>query len=78
MPSAKARYSIGIDLGTTNCALAYADTQEATADAPAPIQPLAIPQLVGINDETALVEANGPNGKKMKFTIAPNAVVQIN
>ncbi len=44
------RYVVGIDLGTTNCALAYADTQEATADSPAPIRPLAIPQVVGVND----------------------------
>lgn len=35
-------------------------------------------QLVGISEETALVEANGPNERKMKFTIAPNATVQIN
>jgi molecular chaperone DnaK (HSP70) len=44
------RYVIGLDLGTTNSALAYADTREATPDAPAPIRPLAIPQIVGVND----------------------------
>lgn len=44
------RYVVGIDLGTTNSALAYADTREATADAPAPIRALAIPQVVGVND----------------------------
>jgi molecular chaperone DnaK (HSP70) len=44
------RYVVGIDLGTTNCALAYADTREATPDAPAPIRALAIPQVVGLND----------------------------
>jgi len=44
------RYVVGIDLGTTNCALAYADTREATDDAPAPIRSLAIPQVVGLND----------------------------
>src|SRR3954452_5993943 len=44
------RYVVGIDLGTTNSALAYADTREATADAPAPIKTLAIPQVVGVND----------------------------
>jgi molecular chaperone DnaK (HSP70) len=43
------RYVVGIDLGTTNSALAYADTRNAT-DAPAPIQVLAIPQVVGVND----------------------------
>lgn len=35
-------------------------------------------QLAGIHDQTAKVEASGPNGKKMKLTIAPNTVVQIN
>jgi mannosylglycerate hydrolase MGH1-like protein len=35
-------------------------------------------QLVGISEETAQVEASGPNEKKMKFTIAPNAIVQVN
>src|SRR4051812_10708452 len=44
------RYVVGIDLGTTNSALAYADTRDATADAPAPIRALAIPQVVGVND----------------------------
>jgi molecular chaperone DnaK (HSP70) len=44
------RYVVGIDLGTTNSALAYADTREATDDRPAPIRPLAIPQVVGVND----------------------------
>ena len=44
------RYVVGIDLGTTNSALAYADTREATADVPAPIRTLAIPQVVGVND----------------------------
>lgn len=44
------RFVVGIDLGTTNSALAYADTREATADAPAPIRALAIPQVIGVND----------------------------
>ena len=44
------RYVVGIDLGTTNSALAYADTREATPEAPAPIRALAIPQVVGLND----------------------------
>ena len=34
------RYVVGIDLGTTNSALAYADTQDATPDAP-PADPVA-------------------------------------
>src|SRR5436309_2680388 len=44
------RFVVGIDLGTTNSALAFADTREATVDAPAPIRALAIPQVVGLND----------------------------
>ena len=44
------RYVVGIDLGTTNSALAYADTREATPDAPAPIRALVIPQIVGVSD----------------------------
>ena len=45
------RFVVGIDLGTTNCALAYADSREATADAPvAPTRPFPIPQVVAVND----------------------------
>ena len=44
------RFVVGIDLGTTNCALAYADTRDASPDTPAPIQAFAIPQVVGLND----------------------------
>jgi molecular chaperone DnaK (HSP70) len=40
---AQARYVVGIDLGTTNSAVAYADT----AAAPPLISPFAVPQLVG-------------------------------
>ncbi len=38
------RFVVGIDLGTTNCALAYAD---AGTDGAARVLPLAIPQVVG-------------------------------
>ena len=44
------RYVVGIDLGTTNCALAYADMSEATEDTPAVVRPFTIPQIVGLND----------------------------
>src|SRR4051794_37583909 len=44
------RYVVGIDLGTTNCALAYADTRDARPDGPAPVRPFAVPQVVGLND----------------------------
>jgi Hsp70 protein len=40
----RARFSVGIDLGTTNCAMAYAELKD--ADAPAPIELSPIPQLV--------------------------------
>jgi len=36
------RFVVGIDLGTTNCALGYVD-----GEAPGPVQTLAVPQLVG-------------------------------
>ena len=39
------RYIIGIDLGTTNCVVAYVDTQSADAERPA-IQLFPVPQLV--------------------------------
>jgi molecular chaperone DnaK (HSP70) len=44
------RFVVGIDLGTTNCALAYADGREATDDRPAPIRAFAVPQVVGVNE----------------------------
>src|SRR6478609_9464358 len=47
MPCAMSRYVVGIDLGTTNSALAYVDTTESTEDRPAPVQTLPISQVVG-------------------------------
>jgi len=47
------RYVVGVDLGTTNNSLAFvaADGEEAGSGAPtAPIEQLAIPQIVGLND----------------------------
>jgi molecular chaperone DnaK (HSP70) len=44
--SVPSRYLIGIDLGTTNCVVAYIDTQN-VADADAPIPVFSVPQLVG-------------------------------
>ncbi len=43
------RYVVGIDLGTTNCALAYAEIGE-TPEQVAPVAGLPIPQVVGVND----------------------------
>jgi len=48
LPSKKARYSIGIDLGTTNCALAAAELSEETE-----VRVAAIPQLVNANEVAA-------------------------
>jgi hypothetical protein len=44
------RYVVGIDLGTTNCALAYTDTTALEADQTGAISTLAIPQVVAVND----------------------------
>ena len=41
------RYVVGIDLGTTNSALAYVEVDGGAADASPKIQALAIPQVVG-------------------------------
>jgi molecular chaperone DnaK (HSP70) len=43
------RYVVGIDLGTTNSALAYAEVGDAN-DQVVPVGQLPIPQVVGIND----------------------------
>ena len=44
------RYVVGIDLGTTNSALAYADGNAIEDDQPGPIASLPIPQVVAVND----------------------------
>ncbi len=49
------RFVVGVDLGTTNCSLAYAAMDEGTADSRSsprsvPIEQLPIPQVVGLND----------------------------
>ncbi len=44
------RYVVGIDLGTTNSALAYADTNASEGDEPAPILSLPVPQVGAPND----------------------------
>ncbi|HEY2156898.1 MAG TPA: Hsp70 family protein [Isosphaeraceae bacterium] len=44
------RYVVGIDLGTTNSALAYADTKDVAPDASPEIHSLAIPQVVAAGD----------------------------
>jgi hypothetical protein len=46
-----ARYSIGIDLGTTNCALAW--TELSSDGEPGPVQMATIPQLVSANEVSA-------------------------
>ena len=44
------RYVVGIDLGTTNSALAYADSTKSVGDGPGPVERLPIPQVVALND----------------------------
>jgi molecular chaperone DnaK (HSP70) len=44
------RYVVGIDLGTTNSALAYSDGNAIEDDQPGPIVSLPVPQTVAIND----------------------------
>ena len=44
------RYVVGIDLGTTNSALAYADSNAMDDGEPGPIASLPIPQVVAVND----------------------------
>jgi molecular chaperone DnaK (HSP70) len=44
------RYVVGIDLGTTNSAVAYADADAMEDDHPGPIASLPIPQVVAVND----------------------------
>ena len=45
------RYVVGVDLGTTNSSLAYASAEPgADASATSPIEQLAVPQVVGVND----------------------------
>ena len=52
---ASSRYLLGIDLGTTNSAVAYVDTQERPArGAPPPVRVFEVPQLVGEGEVRAL------------------------
>ena len=46
---ARSRYLVGIDLGTTNSAVAYIDTRERTGETPA-IHTFQVPQLAGEGD----------------------------
>jgi molecular chaperone DnaK (HSP70) len=44
------RYVVGIDLGTTNCALAYADTSGLDTGSNPPIVPWPVPQVVALGE----------------------------
>ncbi len=44
------RYVIGIDLGTTNSALAYVEPSASSGDAPVAVERFGIPQVVALND----------------------------
>ncbi|HVV43871.1 MAG TPA: Hsp70 family protein [Bryobacteraceae bacterium] len=50
MGSDSARYSIGIDLGTTNCALAFTEISAENSGGSAPVELAAVPQLVNANE----------------------------
>ncbi|HMF14888.1 MAG TPA: Hsp70 family protein, partial [Gemmataceae bacterium] len=45
------RYLIGIDLGTTNSALAYVDLEKKARDGRPDVQSFAVPQLVNPGEE---------------------------
>ncbi|OJW20268.1 MAG: molecular chaperone DnaK [Planctomycetales bacterium 71-10] len=45
-----ARYVVGVDLGTTNCSLAFALAEAEDPTKPSPIEQLDVPQVVGLND----------------------------
>lgn len=45
-----ARYVVGVDLGTTNCSLAFAAVEAEDPSRPSPIGQLPVPQVVGLND----------------------------
>jgi len=49
------RYVVGVDLGTTNCSLAFAEAGAGAGDGrePATIAQLGVPQVVGLNDVSA-------------------------
>ncbi|WP_337177654.1 Hsp70 family protein [Paludisphaera sp.] len=44
------RYVVGVDLGTTNCSLAFAPAEAEDPSKPSPIEQLPVPQVVGLND----------------------------
>jgi molecular chaperone DnaK (HSP70) len=81
------RYLIGIDLGTTNSAVAYVDTQEPiTGDAP-PIHVFDIPQLIA-EGEVGVVptlpsflylanEQDAPGSLRLPWEERPDAVVGV-
>jgi molecular chaperone DnaK (HSP70) len=81
------RYLIGIDLGTTNSAVAYVDTQEPiTGDAP-PIHVFDIPQLIAEGEVGAVPtlpsflyfanEQDAPGSLRLPWEERPDAVVGV-
>ena len=65
----RSRYIVGIDLGTTNCAMAYVDTQGRERPS-ADIRDFAVPQLVAPS-ETALVCLVAASDAKRLVLTAP-------
>ena len=81
------RYLIGIDLGTTNSAVAYVDTQEpVTGDTP-PIHVFDIPQLIAEGEVDAVPtlpsflyfanEQDAPGSMRLPWEDRPDAVVGV-
>ena len=66
------RYVVGIDLGTTNSALAYVDTGAAEG-ADAVVHHMPVPQVVnpGAVDRRSIVVLTGPSGRVGLRTEAP-------
>jgi uncharacterized protein DUF3731/Hsp70 protein len=81
------RYLIGIDLGTTNSAVAYVDTQEPITGDTAPIHVFDIPQLVAEGEVDAVPtlpsflyfanEQDAPGSLRLPWEDRPDAVVGV-
>src|SRR5262247_3031954 len=81
------RYLIGIDLGTTNSAVAYVDTQEPVKGDTPPIHVFGIPQLIAEGEVDAVPtlpsflyfanEQDAPGGLRLPWEDRPDAVVGV-
>src|SRR5262245_53672811 len=81
------RYLIGIDLGTTNSAVAYMDTQESIAGDMPTIHVFNVPQLIAAGEVGEIPtlpsflyfanEQNAPGSLRLPWEERPNAVVGV-